>query len=158
MCRYFFKILINNNHTQLSKLHRQLLSPDSASLSDSLSSSELELLEAFAWLCDWLCAVWPSSSSSSAGLLCRAGGGCFSRSWRQIFSLLLIREIEVLQGRGQGGVEQKVACRELISEGNHSMCSQLEGACANQHISGWNSGSFPVMQCVQLLSYHSITV
>lgn len=34
-----------------------------------------------------------------------------------------------------GGVEQQVACRELISEGNHSMCSQLERACINQDLS-----------------------
>ena len=101
--------------------------PDSASLSDSLSSSELELLEAFPWPGGWLCPVWTSSSSSSTGVLGRAG--CFSRSWRQIFSLLLIREIEVLQGRGQGGAEQQVACRELISEGTHSTCSRLKQAC-----------------------------
>lgn len=106
------KLLWSNIFNTLQLLSQQQhLSPDSASLSDSLSSSELELLEAFPWLWDWLCPVWPSSSSSSAGLLGRAGGGCFSRSWRHIFSLLLIREIEVLQGRGRGGVEQQVACR-----------------------------------------------
>lgn len=85
---------------------RLRLSPDSASLSDSLSSSELELLEALAWP-----GGAASSSSSSAGPL--GSGGCFSRSCRQIFSLLLIREIEVLRGRGQGRVEeqQQVTCK-----------------------------------------------
>lgn len=143
-----------------SQKQQQLPSPDSASLSDSLSSSELELLETFAWFCP----AWPSSSSSSAGVLCKEGGGCFSRSWSPIFSLLLIREIEVLQGRGQGGVERQVACRELISEGNHSMCSQLEHAPINHHTSKWNSGRLFVSQCLEflylpnLLTYQLISI
>jgi len=85
--------LVFRVHATYRQITQHFLSPDSASLSDSLSSSELELLEALAWLC-----TAGSSSSSSAGVLRSAGGGCFSRSWRQIFSLLLIREIEVLWG------------------------------------------------------------
>lgn len=126
------------------------LSPDSASLSDSLSSSELELLEALACPCPCPCPCpcacpcpwvpgWASSSSSSAGLLCRAGGGCFSRSCRQIFSLLLIREIEVLRGRGRdrttGGMQGP------ISEGNHSRCSQRVCVWVNTDKSEWYFGS-----------------
>lgn len=103
-------------------------SPDSPSLSDSLSSSELELLEAFAWFCP----AWPSSSSSSAGVLWREGGGCFSRSCRPIFSLLLIREIEVLEGVGPRWGGTTGGMPGSISEGNHCMCSQLERACTNQ--------------------------
>lgn len=136
-----------------STVNCNVLSPDSVSLSDSLSSSELELLEAFPWLWDWICPVWPSSSSSTTGLLGRAGFWCFSRSCRQIFSLLLIREIEVLQGRGQGGAEQQVACSEVISDGTHCTCSQLERACkpsAGETVS--------TMSCVALLSHHTICI
>lgn len=129
------------------------LLPDSASLSDSLSSSELELLDALAWVG----AVWPSSSSSSVGPL--GSGGCFSRSCRQIFSLLLIREIEVLRGRGQGRVEeqQQVTCKgegELISEGAHSTCSRLERACDTSV--GGTAGRLPVTACGALLLCHRL--
>ena len=132
-------------------MHRSPLgrrSPDSASLSDSLSSSELELLEALAWPGPGPGAAGGgggggSSSSSSAGVLRRAGGGCFSRSWRQIFSLLLIREIEVLW-RGQDGAHQthkNSDMQEPISEGSHSMCSQLERATEREPTHEWTSGS-----------------
>lgn len=60
----------------VSTLHG--LSPDSASLSDSLSSSELELLEALAWPG---AAVWTASSSSSS-VGPQGNGGCLSRSCR----------------------------------------------------------------------------
>lgn len=133
----------------LSGLHP---SPDSASLSDSLSSSELELLEALAWPG---ATVWmASSSSSSVGPL--GSGGCLSRSCRQIFSLLLIREIEVLRGRGQGRVEeqQQVTCKgrgELISEDAHSTCSQLELACnTSKGRCGEGWGSLPVLLQVRM--------
>lgn len=112
------------------------VSPASVSLSDSLSSSELELLDRagpdpWSWFWSWLWFwFWPSSSSSSAGLQGSVGAGCFSLSCRQIFSLLLRREIEVLQGRGRVGGTGGM--QEPISEGLIPRAANQRAACSRE--------------------------